>query len=145
MKNKPNLVLTKQDLLAGISGIKKPNRKFIIKFKTDLITVLEYMIENQESLKIDLGRYNIKRECGTYRCVCGWWAYWLGIPIREDGDGDLTYRFINVFHDETLWERFFFENNSFLNKYPCSTIFFGDRFHGSVTKRLALAKTLKVA
>ena len=141
MKNKPNLVLTEKDLLAGI---KNPNRNFSKKLKADLITVLEYMKENAKVLKIDLGWYKVKRGCGTYRCICGWWAYWLGIPIRKDGDEDLTNRFKNVFHDGGLWQGFEFDEAfSYMSSY--STMFFGDRCSGSVTKRLALAKTLKVA
>ena len=50
-------------------------------FKADLITVLDYMIKNKKSLKIGLADYEHKYRCKTYRCVCGWWAYWLDIPI----------------------------------------------------------------
>ena len=78
MENKPNLVLTAKDLL---EGAKNPNRDFAVKFKADLITVLEYMIKNKKSLNIDLAKYEHKIVVKLIGCVCGWWAHWLDIPI----------------------------------------------------------------
>ena len=136
MKNKPNLVLTEQDIRAGV---KNPDRAFSKKLKTDLITVLEHMIKNKKSLKIDLDWFEkIDLGCGTYRCVCGWWAYWLDIPIRTN-DRDFSIRFEQTLYQDDIWEGF---QNKQVNVSTYHHIFFGDS--GTLSQRLKLAKALEI-
>ena len=133
MKNKPNLGLTEKGLRAGVNN---PNRSFSVKFKADLIAVLEYMIENQNSMKIGLTYFEetidlfefgkTKEECGTFRCVAGWWAYWLGIPILARS-GKFTNRFLEAFADKSFYG--FTCNKKF--PYRLSIVFFGSK--GSAT------------
>ena len=141
MKNKPNLVLTGKDLL---DGAKKPNRNFSAKLKTDLITVLEYMIENKNSMKIDLKHYQHTftsgNDCGTYRCVCGWWAYWLDIPILTK-TGRYTNRFLETFNDDLFWG--FARTKKLQSNSSFKAAFFASS--GSLENRLKLAKALEVA
>ena len=139
MENKPNLGLTEKDLLEGINN---PDRDFLVKFKADLITVLEYMIENKTLLKIDLSQFERKEDCGTYRCICGWWAYWLGIPIR-DKNGRLTRRFRQTLDNINVWSGF---KNDYISPYSSyhNRTFFGDGSTDSFPKRLELAKALEI-
>ena len=140
MKNKPNLVLTEKDLLEGANN---PDRDFSVKFKADLITVLEHMIENKALLKIDLLEFERKEDCGTYRCICGWWAYWLDIPIRYK-NGSLTKRFNKTLNSVNIWPVFKSKNKLLYDSYHNRT-FFGDGSTDSLPKRLELAKALEVA
>ena len=101
---KPPLILDEEKLQAGIDN---PSYDFAVNLKADLITVLEFIIANEDNLKIDLGSYQIKKECklyecGTFRCVAGWWAYWLGVPILSKNYSH-TLRFENIFCNENLF------------------------------------------
>ena len=80
---KPPLILKEKDLRAGIDN---PSYGHAVNLKTDLIAVFQCMIKYEETLKINLDffEYYHTEECETYRCVAGWWAYWLGIPIKMD-------------------------------------------------------------
>ena len=135
MENKPNLGLTEKDLRAGA---KNPNRAFSKKLKTDLITVLEYMIENKNSMKIDLDWFEKIAGCGTYRCVCGWWAYWLDIPIKTTRR-DFSIRFEQTLYQDDLWKGF---QNKQIHITTYHHIFFGDS--GTLSQRLELAKALEI-
>ena len=148
MENKPNLVLTAKDLLEGANN---PDRDFSAKLKTDLITVLEYMIENKNSMKIDLryfqhtftGGIKSHNDCGTYRCVAGWWAHWLNIPVRYK-NGSLTKRFRQTLDNINIWRGFKSIYISSYSNYHNRT-FFGDGSNDSLPVRLGLAKILEIA
>ena len=141
MENKPNLVLTAKDMRAGA---KNPDRDFAVKFKADLITVLEYMIKNKKSLNIGLAEYEHKYRCKTYRCVCGWWAHWLDIPIMTKPIGvkynnDITKKFNETICNSDIWKGFVGCPRYFGEQ------FFGDHRYGTLSQRLKLAKALEVA
>ena len=51
IKNKPDLILNEEDLL---EGAKNPSVDFSLKLQKDLIAVLEYMLDHEDILKIDL-------------------------------------------------------------------------------------------
>ena len=139
---KPNLILDEEKLRAGID---KQSYDFTVNLKTDLIAVLEFMIANKDKLKIDLQFYQIEQEwefyeCGTYRCVAGWWAFWLGIPVKDD-KGDLTNRFKDIFHSDDLCKGFVRKDLD-LGFDSCDYEIFGSG--KSVPERLKLVKSLKI-
>ena len=141
MENKLNLVLTEKDLLEGLKNL---DINFAIKFRIDAISVLEYMIKNRTLLKIDLLEFETKEECGIYRCICGWWAYYLDIPIKTKSD-KFTARFNETLNNVNAWTVFKAKNRMLYNAYYNSVIFFGDISIDSLPKRLELIKFLKVA
>ena len=150
MNDKPNLVLTEKDLL---EGIKNPSADFSTKLKTDLISILEFLIENQSDMKIN---FEIQYEqscsvCGTYRSVAGWWAYWLEIPIHDieleiAPKYEVSTRFKNTLYKDDLWKGF---NDNVWLELPYTDyhyIFFGYDHNISATlfRRLKLAKALQI-
>ena len=139
MENKPNLVLTEKDLL---EGARNPDINFAIRFRTDVISVLEHMIENRALLKIDLLEFKTKEECGIYRCICEWWAYWLDIPIKTKSD-KFTARFNKTLNNVNAWTVFKAKNRMLYNSYYNNVIFFGDGSIDFLSKRLELIRFLK--
>ena len=137
MIDKLNLVLTEKDLL---TGIKNSSADFSAKLKTDLITILKYMIKNRTLLKIDLSVFEKRKDCGTYRCVCGLWAYCLNIPIKTKTDR-LTIRFQRIFRDDDLWKGFA-RTKKLQSNFSFNEAFFEKT--NSLEKRLARARKLKV-
>ena len=119
MENKLNLVLTEKDLLEGLKNL---DINFAIKFRIDAISVLEYMIKNRTLLKIDLLEFETKEECGIYRCICGWWAYHLDIPIKTKSD-KFTARFNETLNNVNAWTVFKAKNKMLYNSYYNNVIF----------------------
>ena len=97
---KPPLILDEKKLRAGVDN---QSYEFAVNLKADLIAVLQFMKDNEDNLKIDLGNY--ETECGTYRCVAGWWAFWLGIPVNMDGVR-VTNRFKDIFWNNKFFKCF---------------------------------------
>ena len=82
---KPPLILKEKDLRAGIDN---PSYDFAVNLKTDLITVLEFIIANEDNLKIDLGSYQMKMNAsftnaGLIVAFAGWWAHWLDSSYKN--------------------------------------------------------------
>ena len=139
---KPPLILKEKDLL---NKKLHKTKKFAVNFKADLVSVLQCMIKYEETLKINLDYFQTKTDCGTYRCVAGWWAFWLGVPIMAKNHFH-TLRFRKIFCNENLF--LCFEK---LLYYDCNDdiidrceVFFGCSESKTLPERLAIAKKLKV-
>ena len=137
MQLKAVLKLTEQDLL---NGNKSKNIKENL--KADLISVLQFMIDNKDTLKIDLDYYEYENKYGIYRNVAGWWAYWLGIPIKTEGN-NLTDRFKKVFIIKAnLFKNFNSPCSYYKEELDLFKFFFGTSEYGDLPKRWIRAKTL---
>ena len=146
MNDKPNLVLTEKDLL---EGAKNPNADFSKKLQKDLISLFEFLIENQNDIKVNL---EVEEQhncilCGIHRNISGWWAYWLDIPIHvfepaaAVQDYELSDRFKNAMYDDNIWQGFAIIEKQIDAEY---FYFFGDNTAGSLEDRLELAKALQI-
>ena len=139
---KPNLILNETDLRAGIDN---PSYEHAVNLKADIITIFKFLIKYEKDLKIDLDLYENETECGTYRCVSGWWAYWLGIPIKTDTE-KYTDRFKNIFCNKMLFDCFeelegYIDcDGDYIKMY---NLFFGDAGCGTLPERLIRAKSLE--
>ena len=79
-------------------------------------------------MNIDLDRFERKTDCGTYRCVAGWWWHFLGEKIYR-GDNQ-TKGF------EAIYRRCGFMS-CFLNKYDVEWwAIFGSEKRGNLQARL---------
>ena len=143
IKNKPDLVLTEENLL---EGAKNPSVDFSLKLQKDLIAVLEYMLDHEDILKIDLGwEERCCKLCGTYRDILGWWAYWLEIPIHiiepdvRPQEYEITNRFRNTLRNKNIWQRFQLKQDVIS---PNNDMFFSE--YGSLEVRIKRAKALKL-
>ena len=137
MEPKPPLKLTEQDLLKGIESRSIP---YAQNLQDDLQAVLQCLIDNEKTLKINLDFFELTVKNKTYRDVSGWWAFWLNIPIRWE---DATSNFIKIFYNK----RFFlcFEDNSFGDEYNLFDSFFGDSTYGTLQERKTKAQYLRYA
>ena len=119
------------------------SKKFATELKADLISLLQFLIANKETLKIDLNCYQEIKPCGTYRCVAGWWAYWLGVPIK---DGNITTdSFDKIFCSYKIFGGFV--NNvkySSLKEIDYHNMIFGDVLKGNLYERLSKVESLEV-
>ncbi len=137
---KPPLILKEKDLRAGIDN---QNYEFRLNLKKDLISVFQCLRDNEKTLKINLIDYEYETECGTYRCVCGWWAHWLDIPIKTAG-GNLTARFKKIFLNSDLWKGFVKKSSDNWVMPSYGNIFFGSTSSGTLPKKLARAQSLQI-
>ena len=131
---KPPLILKEQDF-SDRDMRKKPSKKLLENFKADLISVLQFMIDNKKTLKLRFG-CNFESSCGTYRDMIGWWAYWLGIPIIHPRTKNNSKRFSR-----------FYSVNAKLFEYFEQELYFGMAFYsgaGTLIEKLKLAKSLKL-
>ena len=141
---KPPLILKEQDLL---NKKLHKTKKFALNLKADLIAVLEFLIKNKKTLKIDLNINEHKTECGTYRCVSGWWAYWLGIPILSQSNtfggqyGGQHLRYVKTFRNVDVFSYFYSTDD---DKRLLRGMFFGGQSYGALPERLKLAESLKL-
>ena len=140
---KPPLILKEKDLLKGIDN---PSEQYAINLRTDLVSVYQCMIDNGQYLNIDLCFYEHKDGCKTYRCVCGWWAYWLGIPILTD-QLDYTDRFQNIFWNMKFFlcfkEIIYFSTKG--EKISMFDLFFGTDHNSTLAERLTRARYLEIS
>ena len=58
MKNKPNLILSNEDVK---TGLEYPNEVFILLYKADLIAILKYMTSNKISITSDTIQAELKK------------------------------------------------------------------------------------
>ena len=138
---KPPLILDEKKLRAGIDN---PSYEYAVNLKADLIAVYQCLIDNETDLNINLNFFENENKCGTYRCVAGWWAYWLNIPITAYRQS-MTYRFEKIFCNS----KFFmcFEELVVLDTAPCIKmfdLFFGDAGCGTLPERVIRAESLKI-
>ena len=143
---KPNLILNETDLRAGIDN---PSYEHAVNLKADLITVYQYMIDNEKDLKINLNYLEHANKCGTYRCVCGWWSYWLNIPIISKKISryiiKYTSRFKNIFCNRKFFMCFeelvvLDSDGDYIKIY---NLFFGDGGYATLPERLIRAESLE--
>ena len=142
MEPKPPLILKEQDLL---NKELHKTKKFAVNFKADLVSVLKPMIKYEETLKINLDYFQTKTDCGTYRCVAGWWAFWLGVPIMAKNHFH-TLRFRKIFCNENLFLCFeqIIEYDDDGECISMRDLFFAAAEYGTLPERWERAKKLKV-
>ena len=138
---KPNLILFEQNLLAGIDN---PSYEYAVILKADLIAVFKFLIKYEKYLKINLDYFERQNECRTYRCVAGWWGYWLDIPIKTD-EINYTDRFKNIFCNRKFFMCFeelvvLDSDGDYIKMY---NLFFGDGGCGTLPERLIRAESLE--
>ena len=104
---KPNLKLTAKDFEGFVKrGAENLTKKEELAIANDLKTLLQFMIDNEVEMNIDLDSFENKTDCGTYRCVCGWWCFFLGKRIVSIGNRTAFFR--GVFSSATdLMDKFF--------------------------------------
>ena len=139
---KPPLKLTEQDLL---NKKLHKTKKFAVNFKADLLAVFQYLIKYEETLNIDLDLYEYSTNCRTYRCVGGWWAYWVGIPVMVN-KFFCSSRFNNIFCNENLFLCFeqIIEYDDDGECISMRDLFFAAAEYGTLPERRERAKKLKV-
>ena len=139
MEPKPPLILNETDLRTGIESKSEERKKNV---KIDLLSVLQCMIDNEKTLKIDLYSYENEYDSETYRGVSGWWAYWLDIPILTSSKKNLTNRFKKIFVNKAnLFSCFETEYNYNL-KFHYFDLFFGDGQFVPLSQRFLKAMSL---
>lgn len=123
-----NLKLTAADfksfLKRGAENLTKEEDLLIV---NDLKTLLEFMIENESEMNIDLDYY--ETSCGTYRCVAGWWSFYLGEKVYN-GEHFTTF-FKRVFGVYRCLMDVFFRKYDFVWNE-----FFGLKGSGNLERRL---------
>ena len=129
---KPNLKLTAKDFEGFVKrGAEDLTKKEGLAIANDLKTLLQFMIDNEVEMNIDLSSFENKTDCGTYRCVCGWWCFFLGKQIGSFGNR--TVFFDNVFSGvfgSDLMCKFFNKHGFYWND------FFGLAVDGNLQDRL---------
>ena len=145
---KPNLILNETDLRAGIDN---PSYEHAVNLKADLIAVYQCLIDNEKDLKINLNYFEYANKCGTYRCVCGWWSYWLNIPIISKKFSSYIIKYTDRFENIFCNIKFFhcFEElkvvDSDGNYIKMFDLFFGISKNGILPERQIRAKSLKIS
>ena len=129
---KPNLKLTAKDFEGFAKrGAGDLTKKEDLAIANDLKTLLQFMIKNEAEMNINLSFFKLKTDCGTYRCVTGWWCFFLG--KRVEHDGRLTAFFKRVF-DNFFSLRFMYK---FFTKHGFNwNAFFGAPGYGNLQDRL---------
>ena len=133
---KPNLILAEKDFFVGIESRSIGHAQNL---QEDLISVLQFLIDNKDTLKIDLDYFEYENKYGIYRNVAGWWAYWLGIPIQYE---DATSQFMKIFFNKNFFLCFkqYCEYSSSITMYDS---FFGDSTYGTLQERKTKAQYLR--
>ena len=136
---KPPLILNETDLRTGIES---KSKKFKKNVKIDLISVLQCMIDNEKTLKINLSYYENEYDSETYRGVAGWWAYWIDIPILTSSKKNLTKRFKKIFVTKSNLFNCFENSYEYLPQVTMANLFFGDGQFVPLPQRLLKAMSL---
>lgn len=127
---KPNLKLTAKDF----EGFFKRSawnltEKEGLAIASDLKTLLQFLIDNEKEMNIDLENCEEKLDCGTYRCVAGWWCAFLGKRIRFNQHFTFFFEYTFISPASLISE--LFECYRFEWEY-----FFGCKEHGTLQARL---------